>query len=74
MRVTIATSSASVNTGPPGHVLLTRRATFSSHSRFLLPDGDQSDPRPIGTPFAFMTSMCAVLPYSSRFESGDHTI
>ena len=48
MRVAIATSSRSANTPPAAW--LASRATFSSPSRFLLPVGDQSAPRPILTP------------------------
>ena len=72
--VAMPTSSWSVKIGPWGALALTSRATFSSPSRFLLPEGDQSDPRPMGTPFARIVAMSVVPPYRSRFESGDHTI
>src|SRR3954447_11477838 len=50
------------------------RATFSSPRRLLLPDGDQSEPTATGTPAARASPTAAVPPYSSRFDSGDHTI
>jgi hypothetical protein len=39
-----------------------RRATLSSPSRFLLPDGAQSDPSATGTPSVRAASMLAVAP------------
>ena len=60
--VAIATSSRSVKIGPPAAWALTSWATFSSPSRFLLPDGDQSDPSPIRTPLARIAATSAVAP------------
>jgi hypothetical protein len=62
LMVTMATSSSGENRSPASW--LARRATFSSPIRFLLPDGAQSDPRPISTPDPFNASRSAVAPYS----------
>ena len=49
-------------------------ATFSSPSRFFVPDGPQSEPRQTRWPWRRAASTSVVPPYSQMFENGDHTI
>src|SRR3546814_8518362 len=72
LRVAISTMSREENGSPAAR--LQACAALSSPSRFLLPLGDQSDPRPMVSPAAFAAATSAVCPYSSRLLSGDQTI
>src|SRR6516162_8695357 len=72
VRVTIAARSRSDKPNPPASLAVL--AAFNSFSRFLLPVGDQSGPRPIGTPADLAALTFVVPPYSSRLLNGDHTI
>ncbi len=60
--VTVSTSSRAVKRTSAGRLSFTNAATFSSPSRFLLPDGDQSDPSAITTPARRAAVRLAVFP------------
>ena len=53
--------------------LFQRSATLSSCILFLEPLGPQSGAKEILTPALSAARTSVVLPYNSRFESGDHT-
>ena len=69
--VTISTICPFVNEQPNRSAAI--RATFISPSRFLVPDGPQSEPRHTRTPHARASSINVVCPYNTRFDNGDHT-
>ena len=69
--VTICTSSAAGSSRPCS--ASSRRATLSSASRLVEPDGSQSAPRPTGMPAASASAASVVSPYRRRFDCGDQT-
>src|SRR5262245_10582433 len=72
LRVARATTSRTDHAAPCRRDSM--KATLSSPSKFLLPEGAQSEPRPIVSPDADAARMSAVLPYRRRLLNGDHTI
>ena len=66
--------SSRASRAPPSASSFHSAATFSSPSRFLVPDGAQSEPRHTRCPWRRAARTSVVSPYSQMLENGDHTI